>query len=77
MDLLLTASLAEEEHRQALRRHSAGQLKLMQGFPADYIITRDYTGKKYSVGKQVARIGNSVVPIMAEKLVRANMEEFE
>jgi len=49
------------------------ELKLMQGFPADYIITRDYTGKKYPVGKQVARIGNSVVPIMAEKLVAANM----
>ena len=49
------------------------ELKLMQGFPADYIITRDYTGKKYPVGKQVARIGNSVVPIMAERLVAANV----
>ena len=49
------------------------ELKLMQGFPADYIITRDYTGKKYPVGKQVARIGNSVVPIMAEKLVEVNI----
>lgn len=28
--------------------------------------------RKYSAGKQVARIGNSVVPIMAKKLVEAN-----
>lgn len=51
------------------------ELKLMQGFPKDYIITTDYLGRRYPVAKQVARIGNSVVPIMAEKLVRANMEE--
>ena len=51
------------------------ELKLMQGFPEDYIITTDYLGRKYPVAKQTARIGNSVVPIMAEKLVRANMEE--
>ena len=49
------------------------ELKLMQGFPSDYLITHDYTGKKYPVGKQVARIGNSVVPIMAEKLVEVNV----
>lgn len=29
-------------------------------------------GGAYPVSKQVARIGNSVVPIMAKKLVRAN-----
>ena len=52
------------------------ELKLMQGFPKDYIITTDYLGQRYPVAKQVARIGNSVVPIMAEKLVRANMEEL-
>ena len=28
--------------------------------------------KKYPIAKQVARIGNSVVPVMAEKLVEAN-----
>lgn len=48
------------------------ELKLMQGFPKDYIIDRDYNWKKYPIAKQVARIGNSVVPIMAEKLVEAN-----
>ena len=48
------------------------ELKLMQGFPEDYIIDRDYNGNKYPVSKQVARIGNSVVPVMAQKLVEAN-----
>lgn len=48
------------------------ELKLMQGFPADYIITHDYDGKPYPIKEQVARIGNSVVPIMAKALVQAN-----
>lgn len=48
------------------------ELKLAQGFPRDYIIDHDYTGKPYPKSKQVARIGNSVVPIMAQKLVEAN-----
>lgn len=48
------------------------ELKLAQGFPRDYIIDHDYTGKSYPKSKQVARIGNSVVPIMAQKLVEAN-----
>ena len=48
------------------------ELKLGQGFPEDYVIDHDYTGKSYPVSKQVERIGNSVVPIMAQKLVEAN-----
>lgn len=48
------------------------ELKVMQGFPADYIITHDYENKPYPLKEQVARIGNSVVPIMAEALVKAN-----
>lgn len=48
------------------------ELKLMQGFPADYIITHDSDGKPYPIKEQVARIGNSVVPIMAKALVQAN-----
>lgn len=55
-----------------LRMLNPEELKLGQGFPADYVIDHDYTGKKYPKSKQVARIGNSVVPIMAEKLVAAN-----
>lgn len=55
-----------------LRMLKPEELKLMQGFPKDYIIDRDYNWKKYPIAKQVARIGNSVVSIMAEKLVETN-----
>ena len=55
-----------------LRMLKPEELKLMQGFPADYIIDRDIDFKPYPVKEQVARIGNSVVPIMARKLVEAN-----
>lgn len=55
-----------------LRMLKPEELKLGQGFPKDYVINRDYNGNKYPVSKQVARIGNSVVPIMAKKLVEAN-----
>lgn len=55
-----------------LRMLKPEELKLMQGFPKDYIIDRDYNWKIYPIAKQVARIGNSVVPIMAQKLVEAN-----
>lgn len=48
------------------------ELKTMQGFPNDYIITVDFDGKMYPIKEQVARIGNSVVPSMAEKLVAVN-----
>ncbi len=55
-----------------LRMLSPEELKLGQGFPKSYIIDRDYTGKPYPVSKQVARIGNSVVPAVAKALVLAN-----
>lgn len=55
-----------------LRMLNPEELKLMQGFPKDYIIDRDIEWKKYPIKEQVARIGNSVVPVMAEALVNAN-----
>ena len=55
-----------------LRMLKPEELKLMQGFPEDYIINRDIEGKPYPIKEQVARIGNSVVPTMAEALVKAN-----
>lgn len=55
-----------------LRMLNPEELKLGQGFQRDYIIDRDYKGNKYPISKQVARIGNSVVPIMAQKLAEAN-----
>ena len=53
-----------------LRMLNPEELKVMQGFPKDYIIDRDYKWRNYPIAKQVARIGNSVVPVMA--LVKAN-----
>ena len=55
-----------------LRMLKPEELKMMQGFPKDYIINRDYRWKPYPIAKQVARIGNSVVPVMAQKLVEVN-----
>lgn len=55
-----------------LRMLNPEELKLMQGFPKDYIIDRDYEWQKYPKSEQVARIGNSVVPMMAKAIVSAN-----
>lgn len=55
-----------------LRMLTPEELKLAQGFPKDYIIDRDYRWHPYPTAEQVKRIGNSVVPIMAEALVKAN-----
>ena len=55
-----------------LRMLKPEELKLMQGFPKDYIINRDINWKPYPIKEQVARIGNSVVPVMAEVLAKAN-----
>lgn len=43
-----------------------------QGFPPDYIIDHDASGKPYPKSKQVARCGNAVTPPVAAALVRAN-----
>ena len=50
------------------------ELKLAQGFPKDYIIDHDADGNPYPVKEQVAKIGNSVVPIMAMLIAKANLE---
>ena len=55
-----------------LRMLKPEELKVLQGFPKDYIIDHDIDWKPYPIKEQVARIGNSVVPIMAEKIVAAN-----
>ena len=55
-----------------LRMLNPEELKQMQGFPKDYIIDRDYLWRPYPKSEQVARIGNSVVPVMAEAIVKAN-----
>jgi DNA (cytosine-5)-methyltransferase 1 len=47
-----------------------------QGFPDNYIIDHDCTGKPYPKTAQVARCGNAVPPPFAEALVRANLPEL-
>ena len=59
-----------------LRMLEPRELFNAQGFPADYIIDRDYKGKKYPKSAQVARCGNSVPPPFAEALTRANLPEL-
>lgn len=59
-----------------LRMLTPKELYKAQGFPDDYIIDHDYTGKPYPKNQQVARCGNSVCPPMAAAVVRANMPEY-
>ncbi len=59
-----------------LRMLSPRELYNAMGFPADYIIDRDYEGKEYKKSAQVARCGNAVCPPMATALVRANLPEW-
>ena len=53
------------------------ELFAAQGFPHDYVINRDATGKAIAKYKQVARCGNSVCPALSEALVRANYRAQE
>lgn len=59
-----------------MRMLQPSELYAAQGFPDDYIIERDHTGKRYPKTHQVARCGNSVPPPFAENLVRANLPEM-
>lgn len=52
------------------------ELKLAQGFPKDYVIDHDIDGNPYPIKEQVAKIGNSVVPIMAMKIAKANIQNL-
>lgn len=59
-----------------LRMLTPRELFNAMGFPPDYIIDRDYTGREYGKTKQVARCGNAVCPPMATALVQANFPEW-
>ena len=59
-----------------LRMLTPRELYRANGFPDDYKIDRDYTGKAYGKSKQVARCGNAVPPPFAAELVRANLPEW-
>lgn len=52
------------------------ELAKAQGVPNNYILDQDKDGNKISKAKQVARIGNMVVPNCAEALVRSNLPEM-
>ncbi|MBO5645496.1 MAG: DNA cytosine methyltransferase, partial [Clostridia bacterium] len=59
-----------------MRMLTPKELYAAMGFPPDYIIDRDYTGKPYPKTQQVARCGNAVCPQMAAAVVRANFPEW-
>lgn len=59
-----------------LRMLTPRELYNAMGFPADYVIDRDFMGNKYKKSAQVARCGNAVSPPMAEAVVRANLPEW-
>ena len=59
-----------------LRMLEPRELYGCQGFPDDYIIDHDYTGRTYPRSEQVRRCGNAVCPPIPAALVRANLPEL-
>lgn len=59
-----------------LRMLEPKELYGCQGFPEDYIIDHDYTGKGYPRSEQVKRCGNAVCPPIPAALVRVNLPEL-
>lgn len=59
-----------------LRMLEPRELYGCQGFPDDYIIDHDYTGKTYPRSEQVRRCGNAVCPPIPAALVRTNLPEL-
>lgn len=59
-----------------LRMLEPKELYGCQGFPDDYIIDHDYTGKNYPRTEQVKRCGNAVCPPIPAALVKANLPEL-
>ena len=60
----------------SMRMLTPRELYNAMGFPPDYIIEQDYTGKPYPKYQQVARCGNAVCPQMASAVVRVNFPEW-
>lgn len=59
-----------------LRMLEPRELYGCQGFPDDYIIDHDYTGKTYPRSEQVRRCGNAVCPPIPAALVRTNLPDL-
>ena len=58
-----------------LRMLEPKELYGCQGFPDDYIIDHDYTGKSYPRSEQVRRCGNAVCPPIPAAMVKSNLPE--
>lgn len=75
---LVTVTIEGEEYvivDIGMRMLTPRELFNAQGFPPDYIIDVDASGKPITKTAQVAKCGNSVCPPLAEALVRANMAD--
>jgi len=59
-----------------LRMVEPKELYGCQGFPGDYIIDREYTGKSYHRSEQAKRCGNAVCPPIPAALVKVNLLEL-
>lgn len=59
-----------------LRMLEPRELYGCQGFPPDYIIDHDLSGKSYPRSEQVRRCGNAVCPPVPAALVKANLPEL-
>lgn len=59
-----------------MRMLSPRELFMAMGFPVNYIIDQDATGKPITKTAQVNRCGNAVCPDLSEALVRANVVEI-
>ena len=59
-----------------LRMLEPSELYGCQGFPEDYIIDHDYTGKTYPRSEQVRRCGNAVCPPIPAALVKSNLPDL-
>ncbi len=57
----------------AMRMLEPKELAAAQGFPPDYVLE---VSDSYTKSAQIARIGNSVCPVMAKVLVQANLPEL-
>jgi DNA (cytosine-5)-methyltransferase 1 len=60
-----------------MRMLAPRELYRAQGFPDSYRIEIPFRGKPLSKSAQVRMCGNSVVPLLAEALVRANLDAAE
>ena len=60
-----------------MRMLSPRELYRAQGFPEDYVINVDSMGQPIKITQQIHKCGNSVSPVVAKALVRANYVDCE